>query len=123
MKKLLILLVSIVLFSCSSEDGQESINQDLLIGSWQFDDDPGYGDHTFLENGVVEVKYFSEEWGDDFTEYATYTLQGDSLKIFWQDADPGLEIYKTKIIELSEIKLKWKVIRNDQMREESFTRQ
>lgn len=127
MKKFLLLFMAVTVFSsCSSDDSQalrsEPINENLLIGAWQFDADPGYGDPTFFENGRVEVKYFDADTGDDFSEMGDWTLEGNNLKIMWDESDPGSEVYDTQILELSETKLRWEVEIDGELSEETFTK-
>ncbi|AIM59816.1 hypothetical protein IX49_04505 [Cellulophaga lytica] len=123
---ILILSLTSTLFfsSCSSDNdnNDSNITENLLIGEWEFDDDPGYGDPTFYENGKVEVHYFNADWGDDFSEWGEWTLSESSLKIFWDDADSGSEVYDTNVIELTETKLVWKVVIDGELSQESFTR-
>ena len=68
------------------------------------------------------MHYFNADWGDDFSEWGDWTLNGSNLKIYWDDSDPGLEIYDTEIIELTNQKLRWKVVIDGELSEESFTR-
>tara|TARA_R110000822_G_C15301999_1_gene492045 strand:- start:958 stop:1350 length:393 start_codon:yes stop_codon:yes gene_type:complete len=120
-----IVIVSSLFFACSKDsnnDVESEISADLLIGEWQFDSDPGYGDPTFYGNGRVEFHYFKEAWGDDFSEWGDWTLKESNLKIFWEDTDPDLEIYDTNIIKLTKTNLLWKVVIDGEMREESFTK-
>lgn len=125
MRKLLVLtLISSISFFyyCSSDDNNNEISENLLIGKWEFDDDPGYGDPTFYDNGRVEFHYYKEEWGDDFSAWGDWSLNQNNLKIFWDDSDPGLEIYDTEILELTNQNLRWKVEIDGKMSEESFSR-
>lgn len=110
--------------ACSSDDDSIEIEnittEKLLIGSWSFDPQPGYGDPTFTTDGKVKVDY--REKDHSFSEYGRWTLNGKNLKIYWEDSDPGLEIYDTEIIEVTKTKLRWKVIIDGELGEESFTR-
>lgn len=128
MKKLKLtfgILIALMIFtSCSSDDkdSNNDISENLLIGEWQFDSDPGYGDPTFYDNGRVEVHYFKAAWGDDFSEWGDWALSGSNLKIFWDESDPGLEVYDTTILELTASKLVWKVVIDGELSQESFTK-
>ncbi len=118
-------LISTISFtSCSSDDenNDNNITENHLIGEWEFDSDLGYGDPTFYDDGRVEVHYFKEAWGDDFSDWGDWALSGDNLKIFWDDSDPGLEVYDTTIIQLTETKLVWKVVIDGELSQESFTK-
>ena len=117
-----LLLSMFFIVSCSSDDGDlQKDNKSLLIGKW-INDVSREGDIKFYENGKVEV-YYDEDFGEKpFTETGKWELNDKNLKIFWDDADEGLEVYDTQILELSERKLKWKVMVDKVMIEESFTK-
>jgi hypothetical protein len=128
MRKLFILTLfcSIPIFySCSVDDNNENNKEtyeSLLIGDWEFNSDPGYGDPTFFINGRVEFHYYKEAWNDDFSEWGDWTLEQNNLKIYWDDSDSGLDIYETEILELTNEKLRWNVEIDGEVGEESFTR-
>lgn len=117
-------LISTISFtSCSSDDNNDNNNtESLLIGEWEYDYDPGYGDLTFYKDGRVQGHYFKEAWGDDFSEWGDWTLSNNNLKIYWDDSDPGIEIYDTTILELTQTKLKWKVNLDGEIFQETFTK-
>lgn len=51
MKKLVLIMISTLIFtSCSrDESNDKKVDfKDFLIGEWESDSDPGYGDPTFL---------------------------------------------------------------------------
>lgn len=126
MRKLLFILglVSTLFLTtaCSNNDDVSESPKDLLIGEWRNDADPGYGDPTFNIDGRVEVHYFKEAWGDDFSDWGDWTLVDSNLKITWDDSDPGLEVYDTNIIQLTATKLRWEVMIDGQLSVESFTK-
>jgi hypothetical protein len=121
MKNLLYLFLALTL-ACSNEANDDN-SESLLLGEWQYDSNPGYGDPTFYEDGRVKFHYFSEAWGDNFSEWGDWTLSGSSLKIFWDESDPGLEVYDTTVLELTTSKLVWKVDIDGELSQESFTKQ
>lgn len=120
-----ITVLFLLLVSCSSDDGKDGkkdIDTNLLIGSWQSDNDPGYGDPTFYENGRVEFHFLKEEWGDDFSEWGDWELNDNYLKITWDESDLGLEIYNPRILSITKTNLAWEVDIDGDMSKETFTR-
>ena len=118
------LIFTISFTSCSSDDenNDNNITESHLIGEWEFDSDPGYGDPTFYNDGRVKFHYFNEAWGDNFSEWGDWTLTENNLKILWDDSDSGSEVYDTTILELTQTKLKWKVVIDGELSQENFTK-
>jgi hypothetical protein len=120
---LLFLLASLSLASCSDDDNNDIFKHRLLIGEWNKDYENYSAGPIFYNNGSVKYRYIFP--GPTISNvYGDWTLSGDNLKIFWDYSDPGLEVYNTIILELTETQLVWKVIRVDGIEiEETFTKQ
>ena len=123
---LLVLFVASATFfgSCNKDEEATKIDTSAsIIGAWRYDRDPGYGDPTFFENNRVNFKYFKPAWNDDFTESGTWTKDGNNLVIRWDPpTDPGKEVYRPTIIELSSTKLRWDVMIDGKLIQYTFTR-
>lgn len=120
---LLFLLVSLSLAGCSNDDNNDFLKHRLLIGEWNKVYENYSAGPIFYNNGRVKYRYIFP--GPNISDvYGDWTLSGDNLKIFWDFSDPGLEVYNTIILELTETQLVWKVIRVDGIEiEETFTKQ
>jgi hypothetical protein len=112
------ILITTIHFSCSNDD--DNVNNGQIIGTWNGisstynGQNAGIPDNTiviFSSNNRVEFIYegFGNN-GEDISELGSWTLNGNNLRIEWDDSDPGLEIYNLQIIELSNSTLKWSTI-------------
>lgn len=121
MKKLLLtslaIIFSLFILSCSNDDDNNNLSNDLIVGKWfgvssTFNGNPsGVPDSSPIEfnsNGKVTFTYLGFGTnGEDITESGTWTKNGNDLVISWDDADPGLETTHFEITELSSNTLKW----------------
>ena len=117
MKKTILLLafVSFALFSCSSsDDNNSSIDTTQLVGTWLLEsakldgEEVGSSDEArFTSNGRAFYTYYNFGTnGQDITENADYSLNGNTLTVTYDDADPGNETDTFQILELTATKLK-----------------
>lgn len=119
MKKsiLLFAFVTFSLFSCSSsDDNNSSIDTTQLVGTWLLEsatldgDEVGSSDEArFTSNGRAFYTYYNFGTnGQDITENADYSLNGNTITVTYDDADPGNETDTFQILELTSSKLKVK---------------
>ncbi|GEM_PF-1393970 len=111
------ILISGILFSCSSDDDNGTENNGSIIGTWNGVSSTYNGQNAGIpDNNIVifnsnnRVEFIYEGFGNngqDISEEGSWTLNGTNLRIQWDDADPGLEIYNLQILELTNSTLKW----------------
>ena len=134
MKKsiLLFAFVTFSLFSCSSsDDNNSSIDTTQLVGTWLLEsakldgDEVGSSDEAnFTSNGRVFYTYYNFGTnGQDITENADYTLNGNTITVTYDDADPGNETDTFQILELTSSKLKLKSTDSEGTLIEIYTKQ
>lgn len=125
MKKKFILtivtILSIVNYSCSKDDNNNTQNVDLIIGKWN-----GVPDNTpitFTSDNKVSFTYLGQgNNGQDFNENGTWQKTGNTLKITWDSADPGLKVATFTITELTSSSLKWQSTVDGKFLTENFIR-
>lgn len=78
MRKLLILLLFPLLMGCSSDDHEDEIVDEGLIGSWMSTgDEKGYHIESFLKDG----RYYSHYWSDVQVKWSLgYNSQSYTIK-------------------------------------------
>jgi hypothetical protein len=118
MKKSILLLAffTFSLFSCSSNDKDitPSIDTTQLVGNWflesaKLDDvEVGSSDEArFTSEGRAFYTYYNfGANGQDITENADYKLIGNTIKVTYDESDPGNETDNYKILELTSNKLR-----------------
>ena len=114
----ILILITTILFSCSSDDENGSNGQ--IVGTWNGVSSTYNGQNGGIpDNNIVifssnnRVEFIYEGFGnngEDISELGSWTLNGNNLRIEWDDSDPGLEIYNLQIIELTNSTLKWSTI-------------
>lgn len=107
-----LLLALFVIVGCSNDDNNTAlIEESKLIGLWH--SEPSADPEMTLEFTTSHRTHFTyHEFGNngqDITESGDWELNGNILKIYWDDSDEGLEVYNVNILELTDAKLKWKV--------------
>ena len=106
----LCLVITFTGISCSnnSDDTEQSVTQSNLTGKWYADtQDPNIID--FNSNGKVYATYFNAGTnGQDLINTGAWSLSGNTIKIHWDQADPGLENWSAEILTLTNSKLVWK---------------
>ena len=118
MKKYLLVLSFLIFASCSNSDSARlSIQSSDLVGTWDLQSANLNGEKVdsyykiqFIKPNRVQYYYVRgkvPERGDYFTE-------GNVLTILWDNSDPGLEVYKTEIQELTDTKLQMKTVIPDE---------
>jgi hypothetical protein len=136
MKKFFILaivtILSIVNYSCSKDDNNNAQNADLIIGKWNgvsstFNGtNSGVPDNTpitFTSDNRVSFTYLGQgNNGQDFNENGTWQKTGNTLKITWDSADPGLEVATFTITELTSSSLKWQSTVDGKILTENFSK-
>lgn len=110
-KKSLILVIVVVLISCSKSTVSHS-RRDLLIGEWVGEPNefnpPDESPVIFLGNGRVEWVYLGQgNSGEDVSEHGEWVFESDTINITWDEADPGLFVLKIQVIDLTESRLEW----------------
>ena len=120
---ILCLILPMIFTSCSNDEDSDNMTYNLLIVKWTIVNGNYSGGPTFSRDGRVLYRYIFS--GPNIIDiYGDWTLSGDNLKIFWDNSDPGLEVYNTVLLEITETNLVWKVIEvNGDEREETFTKQ
>jgi hypothetical protein len=118
MKKsiLLFAFVTFSLFSCSSSDNNSSIDTTKLVGTWLLEsakldgEEFGSSDEVqFTSNNRAFYTYYNfGANGQDITENADYSLNGNTITVTYDNADPGNETDTFQILELTSTKLKVK---------------
>ena len=116
MKKsiLLFAFLTFSLFSCSNSDNNSSIDTTQLVGTWLLEsakldgEEVGSSDEArFTSNGRAFYTYYNFGTnGQDITENADYSLNGNTLTVTYDDADPGNGTDTFQILELTATKLK-----------------
>jgi hypothetical protein len=119
--------------SCSSDDSDEASDGNL-VGTWIGVSSSINGvDLGVPANNIVQfsannrVEFIYEGFGingQDISEVGDWSLNGNTLTITWDVADPGLRNYVLTITELTENSLKWEtVISGEGTLKESFNRE
>lgn len=107
-----LLLALCTITGCSSDDeNTNSVEESKLIGLWY--SEPSADPEMTLEFTTSHRTHFTyHEFGNngqDIKESGDWELNGNTLKIYWNDSDEGLDIYNANILELTDTKLKWRV--------------
>lgn len=128
----LIILISVFLFSCSKNDDNVTETNSLIVGTWNGVSSTFNGNNSGIpDNNIVvfhsnnKVIFTYEGFGnngEDIFGEGTWTLNGTNLKIYWEDADPGLEVYNLQILDLTNSTLKWSTQVDGHTLTETFTR-
>jgi hypothetical protein len=117
MKKSILLLAFLAfsLFSCSSNDDNNtpSVDASKLVGTWLLESAKLDGDAVgssdkirFTSNNRAFYTYFKYgDKGDDITNDASYLLEGNVMTVSWDDPEPGNETDTFQILELTSTKL------------------
>ena len=120
MKKTILLFAFLTfsLFSCSSsnDNNNSSIDANQLVGTWLLEnakldgEEVGSSDEArFTSKGRVFYTYYNFGTnGQDITENADYSLNGNTITVTYDDAEPGNENDTFQILELTSSKLKVK---------------
>lgn len=119
MKKSIILLVIVpfFLFSCSSSDSGAIVDTSKLVGSWLLDNAKLNGkdvgsSYKILFTSALRAKFYylnptsNTTFGPDTIENGNYSINGNSVKVTWESADPGNETTNYQILELTATTLK-----------------
>ena len=120
-----LLFVLFIFTGCSSEDdSSNSTEESNLFGLWY--SEPNADPEMTLEFTQNYRTHFTyHEFGNngqDITESGDWELNGNNLKIYWDESDEGNEIYNVEILELTDSTLKWKVNIDDNYYIESYVR-
>lgn len=103
-----LLLALFIFTACSSDDDNTSqTGESGLLGVWH--SVPNAIDDLTLEFTSNNRVHFTYHEFDDLIESGDWELNGNNLKIYWDEADEGNEIYYLEILELTDTNLKWKV--------------
>lgn len=119
MKKTILLFafVTFSLFSCSSnDDNNSSIDITQLVGNWLLESAKLEGKEVGSSYKVQftsskRAKYYYKNptsnttFGPDTIDNGNYLLSGNSFTITWDDSDPGNETDTFQILELTSTKL------------------
>lgn len=126
MKKIILLIISVFIISCSKND-EPAETSNSVVGKWQITSIVEYGVPLnnyscntsfevteFLSNKAIIIKYAdlnANRVCTQFTENGTYTLEGNILEIIQKNSN-NVVIYRSmsKIVELSSAKLKLNTI-------------
>jgi hypothetical protein len=120
MKKTILLFafISISFLSCTSSDDAISIDSEQLIGTWFLQSTTINGevlnssdeiDLEFTSNQRAFFTYYNYgSNGQDFTDSADYSLNGNNIIFTWDDPEPGNETFTYEILELTSTTLKVK---------------
>jgi len=116
-----LLATFIILTGCSSDDdSSNSFNESKLIGIWH--SVPNAIDDLTIEFTSNHRAYFTYHEFNDLTDGGDWQLTDNRLKIYWDDADEGNEIYNLEILELTDSTLKWRVNIDGDDYVETYTR-
>lgn len=134
----IIISLAILSFSCSSDEGSSTESEVNLVGTWNLEAQFLNGDDrninecqmnenlTFGSDGAVSYTYythFSSNCNIDAVEIGTYVREENNVRINWDDADEGLEVYQLEILELNDSTLRWRAnLGSEGTLEENYTR-
>jgi hypothetical protein len=118
MKKTILLFafISISFISCSSSDDAISIDSEQLVGNWFLQsatidgEEVGSSDEIeFTSNQRAFITYYNfGSNGQDITDSADYSINGNNIVLTWDDPEPGDETFTYEILELTSTTLKVK---------------
>lgn len=113
------ILIGILTFTnCSSDDDNNNSGTDAsIIGTWIGTSSTYNGNNSGVpDNNIVKftsdnrTEFIYEGFGnngEDISELGDWSKNGNTLSIFWDDADAGNKTYILQITELTENSLKW----------------
>lgn len=131
---LLFAFTALSLLSCSDDsDSNTSIDATQLVGTWMLEsatiDGEEVGSSYKIEFTPTErAKFYyrnpisNTTFGPDIIENGDYSLNNNSLRITWDDSDPGNETSTFQILELTSSRLKFKSIQDGETLIETYTR-
>lgn len=115
-----ILIVFLIITSCSSSDDSNNSEESSIQGTWQGvssslnGNDRGVPSNSiikFTSNNKTEFIYEGYgNNGEDISEIGSWSKNGNTLTITWDDADAENETYILTITKLTSTSLSWKTV-------------
>jgi hypothetical protein len=117
-----LLLISLILTSCSSNDDNNGSNTEgSIIGLWEIESATYNGQAInntetvfFMNDNTVRFDFVGNDFGD-----AIWTKSGTQLVMDFGDPEP----FVVEILELTEARLRWREDDNGDVLIETFTKQ
>lgn len=117
MKKFIFITLIFFNFSCSNDENSNSIESERLVGTWFLQNTTINGEEISTHD--IEIEFISSQRaffthynlgsnGQDITENADYTINGNNIVFTWDDPEPGNETFTYEILELTSTTLKVK---------------